>query len=95
MDKIKTAMIRCTDNAENLVFVKYICQDGDVWYEMNVEDAYCCGHEFEGFIGRVKRAWSAFIARPVSYAGIVVENRNQMRQFLTQCLALIDEEEDV
>lgn len=42
------------------------------------------------FLGRIKRAWRAFTDKPVVYTGIYCRDERKMRQFLSDCLALID-----
>ena len=89
---IKEASIRCDDRAENLVFLKYKWDDGDCWYETFIEDAYCGNGEYTGLLGRIKRAWRALTAKPVTYAGLIIEDKNRAREFFTKCMAIIDEE---
>ena len=98
--KQEQVILRCEDKAEAVVFTKYIfntvCSraaivDPDsISYEINVEDSYI-GGDYKGFFGRIKRAWRAFWDKPVVYTGIYCEDANKMRQFLIDCLNLIDE----
>lgn len=93
-------VLRCEDKQEAVVFSKYTYKsiakltDGQVklndGYEIMVEDSYV-GGEYKGFFGRLKRAWRAFWDKPVVYTGIYCENESKMRQFLFDCLELIDE----
>ena len=96
--------LRCEYGQEAVVFTKYTfktlapnpyegCEDiikKDIDYEICIEDDYV-GGEYKGFFGRIKRAWRAFWDKPVVYAGIYCEDERKMRQFLTDCLNLIDE----
>lgn len=92
-------VLRCEDKQEAVVFSKYTYKsitkltDGQVklnnGYEIMVEDSYV-GGEYTGFFGRIRRAWRAFWDKPVVYTGIYCENENKMRQFLFDCLDLID-----
>lgn len=82
--------LRCEDRLEAVVFNKYgYGTDRD--YEINVEDCFQ-GYNTRGFIARIKRAWAAFTAKPMIYTGIFCKDSEKMRKFLTDCLALVDEE---
>ena len=70
-DNIKTATIRCDDNAEAVVFSKYTTKDS-IDFEFSFEDSYC-GRDFNGISGRFRRAWKAFWNKPVCYSGIYCE----------------------
>lgn len=85
----KSLYIKCDDSAETVVFTKYIYKDGDVDYEINVEDSYC-GGDYMGISGRFKRAWKAFWAKPICYTGIYVEDESRIRKFLEDCLNLMN-----
>lgn len=89
---IKSAMIRCEDNAEKLVLERTIWEDGDEWFEFSVLDDYVGGTGYQGFFGRLRRAWRAFRDRPICYTGIVVEDKERARQFLNECLAVLDDQ---
>ena len=89
-------ILRCDDGAEAVVFTKYTYNPivkNNIDYEITVEDSYT-GGDYKGFFGRLKRAWRAFINKPVVYTGIYCENENKIRQFLFDCLDLIDDEEE-
>ena len=93
-DKTKEVTIQCEDCAERVVFMQHnweYMHDGDVDYEICIEDCYC-GGEDRGFFGRLKRSWRAFWAKPVYYSGIYVEDPERVRKFLCDCLALMDDE---
>ena len=98
--KQKTVTIRCEDNAEAVVFTKYIHNPilpnevkfgKEVDFEINVEDSYV-GGDYRGLLGRIKRAWRAFWAKPVVYTGIYCDNKDKMIKFLSDCLDLVVEE---
>lgn len=98
--KQKTVTIRCEDNTEAVVFTKYIhnpiLPNGvkfgkEVDFEINVEDSYV-GGDYRGLLGRIKRAWRAFWAKPVVYTGIYCDNKDKMIKFLSDCLDLVVEE---
>lgn len=105
--KQETVTLRCEDGAESVVFAKYIfktlvsnpyegCEDiikKDISYEINVEDSYI-GGDYKGFFGRIKRAWRAFWDKPVIYTGIYCEDTRKMRQFLYDCLDLVNDNPD-
>lgn len=97
----KQITLRCEDGSEAVVFSKYIykimCSNPDetgikeeISYDITVEDSYV-GGDYKGFFGRIKRAWKAFVGKPVIYTGVYCEDANKMREFLTDCLKLIDE----
>lgn len=87
----KDVSLRCDDGAEAVVFTRYYWNDGDKDYDISIEDSYC-GGDYMGIKGRFKRAWKAFWAKPVYYAGIYCEDGKRMRKFLEDCLSLMDNE---
>ena len=89
----KTVTLRCACGAEAVVFSKYTFKD-ETDFDISVEDSYLGGN-YKGLFGRLRRAWSAFIDKPVSYSGVYCEDKDKMRAFLTESLALLDEEEEV
>lgn len=97
----ETVTLRCTDNAEAVVFTKYIYKAYsvdelnpifDIDFDISIEDSYI-GGDYKGLFGRFKRAWRAFIGKPVVYTGIYCEDKEKMRKFLTECLDLVNKEE--
>ena len=95
--KFETVTLRCDDGAEAVVFTKYIhtrpIDETDIDYDISVEDNYV-GGDYKGFFGRIKRAWAAFWDKPVNYTGIYCTDKKKMRKFLTDCLTLVDEENE-
>lgn len=89
MKDTESIRLRCKDKAETLVFNRYKYHVFDIDYEINIEDSYC-GGDYMGIKGRFKRAWHAFWAKPVYYSGIYSDNVNDVRKWLTDCLALIE-----
>lgn len=89
-NKTKIRTLRCEDCAEVVAFKQYSWDDGETSYEINLEDAYC-DSGYCGIRGRFRRAWKAFWAKPVYYSGIYIENGARVRQFLQDCLALVEE----
>jgi hypothetical protein len=98
--KQEQIILRCEDGAEAVVFTKYTYKnimeltDGQVklsdGFEIMVEDSYI-GGDYKGFFGRVKRAWRAFWDKPVVYTGIYCEDENKMKQFLYNCIDLVND----
>ena len=86
----KQITLRCDDGQEAVVFTQYIFSEDDINYEINVEDSYQ-GHIYSGLLGRFRRAWAAFRAKPVIYTGIFTEDPIKMKNFLTDCLKLMTE----
>ena len=95
-------ILRCDDGAEAAVFTKYnfrtmYCNSNesgikeDFSYEICIEDDYT-GGDYKGFFGRLKRAWRAFIDKPVVYTGIYCEDRDEMVRFLENCLDIVQNE---
>lgn len=90
-NNVKTVSIRCDDNTEAVVFSKYTTKDSTD-FEFSFEDSYCSGN-FNGIIGRLKRAWMAFWNKPVCYTGIYCENgHDRVINFLKECLELVEGE---
>lgn len=87
----RTVTIRCDDNAEAVVFNRYDYHDGDVGYEINIEDNYC-GGDYMGIKGRFRRAWHAFWAKPIYYTGIYVDDPDRILSFFDDCLSLMEGE---
>lgn len=92
MKDTKEVSIRCEDHAECAVFTQYKWDDGDTWYEVTIEDSYCGDSGYTGLLGRFKRAWKAFWARPVYYSSVCVDSPYRMKQFLVDCLDIVNEE---
>ena len=96
-------ILRCEDKQEAVVFTKYefktpvyhsdgnVSINKDVSYEISVEDSYIGGN-YRGLFGRIKRAWRAFIDKPVVYTGIYCEDRDEMVRFLENCLDIVQNE---
>lgn len=93
MEKFKNIYFRCDDNAEMVVFTKYIWNDGEQNYEFSIEDSYC-GGDYMGIKGRFKRAWRAFWKKPICYTGVYCQDRVRMKDFLKDCLNLLEEKSD-
>ena len=90
MDKFKNIYFRCDDNAEMVVFTKYNWNDGEINYEFSIEDSYC-GGDYMGIKGRFKRAWRAFWKKPIVYTGVYCQDGERMKDFLKDCLDLLEE----
>ena len=90
--KVRDVTLRCADTAEIAVFSRYDYEigEGDTDYEISIMDSYC-GGDFNGILGRFKRAWRAFWAKPVSYTGVYIEDTERMKKFLTECLELTND----
>ena len=81
---MKQIQLRCDDGQEAVVFSKYTFASDDINYEITVEDSFV-GGEYQGLIGRIKRAWKAFTGKPLYYTGIFTEDTDKMRKFLNDC----------
>ena len=87
----KTVTLRCECGAEAVTFNKYIYTYTDEpYYEIHVEDSYI-GAGYSGFFGRFRRAWRALTLKPVVYNGIFTEDKEKMKTFLLDSLALLEE----
>lgn len=93
MKNTKDIYLRCDCHAETVVFSKFEWNDGDVDYELSIEDAYCCG-DYMGIKGRFKRAWKAFWAKPLCYNSVYCQDPDRMRKFLEDCLKSMEEESE-
>lgn len=94
LDQSKVVSLRCEDCAEVISLIGHNWSNGDVDYEIVVEDAYC-GGGYSGFFGRIRRAWSAFWAKPISYTGVYIEGKDRIRVFLEECVQLIENETEL
>lgn len=92
--KSMSTAIRCDDHIEMLVFERSILGKNDELLEFSVMDSYIGNREFQGLFGRLRRAWHAFFAKPIYYAGVVVEEKEQARIFLQKCLDILDADEE-
>ena len=90
--KNKIVNLRCDCHLENLVFMKFDYDDLDTSYEFSIEDSYIGGN-YKGFFGRLKRAWRTFINKPLVYTSIYTEDKEQVKQFLNDCLKAIEEKD--
>lgn len=90
--KITNVTLRCMDNDECLVFTvnDYESDRYDQDYEFSIQDAYCGGSGYTGFFGRLKRAWKAFKAKPVIYSSVIHYDKEKVKKWLEDCLAVID-----
>lgn len=87
----KEVNMRCDCHAEMASFFRHNWGNGEVDYELTIEDAYC-GGDYMGIKGRFKRAWHAFWAKPVYYSGVYCQDGGRMRKFLEDCLSLMEED---
>lgn len=81
--------IQCDDHAETLVFERSIWGKDDELLEFSIMDSYIGRREYQGIIGRFRRAWHSFFAKPVYYAGVVVTEKARTITFLNECLAIL------
>lgn len=94
MREAKSVEMRCDDRAENLVFTKYEYEPyqtidsvvHDVDYEITLEDSYC-GPRYNRFV----RAWKAFWGKPIYYSGVYTNDKEKVKKWLRDCLALLEE----
>lgn len=87
--RMKHIELRCDDHEENLVLTRYDWDDGDVDFEITIEDAYC-GGTCAGLAGRFKRAWHAFWAKPITYSGVYITDPKRLLKFLRDSVALVE-----
>lgn len=99
MIKTKTVTVNSDHVAETLVFIRrdYVYTNDQHRatirpdFEVCIEDAYCRGNH-TGIKARFKRAWNAFFAKPVTYAGVYTEDKDKMIKWLEDSLAVMKEE---
>jgi len=84
------AEILCDDHAEMLAFERTIWAKDDEFLEFSIMDSYIGNRQYQGLIGRFRRAWHAFFAKPIYYAGVVVMEKERARTFLKECIAILD-----
>ena len=84
------AEILCDDHAELLAFERTIWAKDDEFLEFSIMDSYLGNRQYQGLIGRFRRAWCAFFAKPIYYAGVVVMEKERARSFLNECLAILN-----
>lgn len=87
--RMKYIELRCDDHEENLVLTRYDWDDGDVDFEITIEDSYC-GGTCVGLAGRFKRAWHAFRAKPITYSGVYITDPRRLLKFLQDSVALVE-----
>lgn len=85
-----TASIACHDHAELLRFERIIWGENDECMEFSIMDSYVGRNQYLGVLGRFRRAWHVFLAKPICYAGIIVMEKERARTFLNECLAVLD-----
>ena len=90
-DQTKEVFIQCEDCAERMVFMKHVWDDNDVSFEFVIEDSYC-GGSGRGFLGRLRRAWYAFWAKPFYHTGVYIDDPARAKDFLDRCAALLEED---
>ena len=86
---INNVTMRCDCGSEAIVFSVYDYDSFDSSYELSFEDSYI-SNNYNGFLGRLKRAWHAFKAKPVSYTSVYTEDKEKMKKFFTECLEKLD-----
>lgn len=89
--KTKIVSIRCEDNLEVCAFTRYEYKNARPDFDISIADSFI-GYEYQGFFGRFRRAWRAFWDKPVVYTSVCCEDKEKMKKFLTDCLALVEEE---
>lgn len=80
MKEVKSVEMRCDDRAENLVFT-YDFDDG---CDITIEDSYCASR-----CNRFVRAWKAFWGKPIYYSGVYTGDKEKVKKWLLDCLALL------
>ena len=89
--KVLTAMIRCECHSEKLILERTVWDDGDEMYEFSIVDSYIGNRGHRGLFGRFVRAWHAFWDKPIYYAGVVVNQKERVREFLNECMEVLDD----
>lgn len=92
-EKSLTASIICNDHAELLLFERIIWGENDECMEFSIMDSYVGREQYQGLLGRFRRAWHVFFAKPICYAGIIVMEKERARTFLNECISVLDAEE--
>lgn len=90
MEKTMKAIIECTDRAEMLVFDRTVWAKDDELLTFSIMDRYLGKREYHGLRGRFWRAWRAFWEKPICYAEIVAGTKERTKEFLYQCLTILD-----
>lgn len=91
----KMIYLRCDDKAEVAVFTRWGLQLANGhrtnYYEISIEDSYCGPCQFSGLLGRLKRAWCAFTAKPIYYNSVCIQGDERVEKFLRECLSVVEE----
>lgn len=89
-ETVTSAYLKCDDHEETLEFSRIEWDRDDIDYEISIKDSYC-GGDYRGIVGRIRRAWHAFWAKPIYYTSIYVDDPARVRKFMEQCVAMMGE----
>ena len=83
------AEILCDDHQELLAFERSIWANNDELLGFAIMDSYIGNRTYQGLAGRFRRAWRAFLAKPIYYADIAVTDPESIKIFLEECLTIL------
>ena len=91
-EKPKAVVLQCDDYYESIVFIRdRLWEDEPRSYEILFQDS-SYHNSYLGFWGRLKLAYKTFKRKPVNYTGIYSEDKEKIKNFFEQCLALVNED---
>ena len=86
----KVATLTCDCHCSDFEFEKCSWDDGEVWYEFSFKSSYLNKKLPNVF----KRIGNAIRNKPYCFASIVIENKDEVIEFLNDCNAIVRGEED-
>ena len=89
--KLETVILRCKCQCCMLVVDKEIFDDGEINYNLSVQDSYYY-HNFSTLWGRIKCACKALFGKPIYYNDVYLEDPAEFRGFVKELNGLVVEE---
>jgi len=85
--KESTASIKCDDEGPVLVVDKRVFEDGDIDYDITVQDSRC-DNKCTNLWSRFKSAGKILFGKPVYFSDVYTEDIEKFRKFVEQLNAM-------